>query len=520
MECSFTFALCSGIVFTISFLVLTISLRRFPLKRNQLPPGPRGWPLFGNMFDLGALPHRSMAELSKKYGPVMWLRLGSVNTMVVSSAEAAMEMFKNHDISFAGRTSTVALRVHHFNQSSMTMAQYGPYWRLLRRIYTTELFTTSRINGTQSLRARCMDYVTRWIHDEYHLNGGSVEIGRFVALVGLNIFGNVVLSKECVVDPNSKQGEQFLASFEEALKLVAAPNVADFFPFLRWLDPQRIKANAYQSIGQTLNFASGFVKERLADRQNGLVKTKKDFLDVILDYHDQGADQKGTEITEENVNVMIMELLLASTDSTTSTIEWALVELLRHPNIMKDLQDELTRVVGPGKKVDEDDIGKLELLQAVVKETLRLHPTVPVLVPRRAMEDTEFMGYLIPRDTQVFVNIWAIGKDPVSWRDPLSFKPERFLGSTIDYRGQHFQFLPFGAGRRMCVAILLAHRMLHLGLGSLIHSFDWGLEDGTMPDDMDMGERLGFTLRKKVPLKVVLKPRTYRQDSNGRGDEI
>ncbi|KAI6683885.1 hypothetical protein NL676_029798 [Syzygium grande] len=147
----------------------------------------------------------------------------------------------------------------------------------------------------------------------------------------------------------------------------------------------------------------------------------------------------------------------------------------------------------------------MPFLQAVVKETLRLHPPLPLLIPRNALKDNNFMGFDIPKDAQVLVNAWGIGRDPDAWEDPLAFKPERFLGSKIDYKGQNFELIPFGSGRRMCVGLSLAHRVLHLGLATLLHHFDWELGGGLTPATLDMRERTGITLRKLHPLKVIPK---------------
>lgn len=196
-------------------------------------------------------------------------------------------------------------------------------------------------------------------------------------------------------------------------------------------------------------------------------------------------------------------MFLAGSETTSSTIEWALTELLCNPETLTKAKAELSEVVGCEKKVEESDMENLPYLQAVIKETLRLHPAIPMLVPRRAMEDTEFMGYFIPKDTQVFVNAWAIGRDPDVWEDPLAFKPDRFLGSRIDYKGSHYEFIPFGAGRRMCAGVSLAHRTLHLVLGSLLHQFDWTLEADATPSTLDMRDRLGITMRKLEPLLAV-----------------
>lgn len=193
---------------------------------------------------------------------------------------------------------------------------------------------------------------------------------------------------------------------------------------------------------------------------------------------------------------------MAGSETTSSTIEWALTELLTNPESLNKAKAELAQAVGADRTFEEDDIDKLPYLKAVIKETLRLHPPIPFLVPRRAMEDTNFQGYHIPKDTQVLVNAWAIGRDPEVWDEPWSFKPERFLGSTVDYKGQNYELIPFGAGRRMCAGVPLAHRMLHLILGSLLHQFDWELD---CKEEIDMNDRMGITVRKAEPLIAVPK---------------
>lgn len=193
---------------------------------------------------------------------------------------------------------------------------------------------------------------------------------------------------------------------------------------------------------------------------------------------------------------------MAGSETTSSTIEWALTELLSNPESLNKAKAELGQAVGADRTFEEDDIDNLPYLKAVIKETLRLHPPIPFLVPRRAMEDTNFQGYHIPKDTQVLVNAWAIGRDPEVWDEPWSFKPERFLGSTVDYKGQNYELIPFGAGRRMCAGVPLAHRMLHLILGSLLHQFDWELD---CKEEIDMNDRMGITVRKAEPLIAVPK---------------
>lgn len=197
-------------------------------------------------------------------------------------------------------------------------------------------------------------------------------------------------------------------------------------------------------------------------------------------------------------------MFIAGTDTTTSTLEWAMAELLHNPETLRKVQDELRSTVGINKKLEEKDIENLPYLKAVIKETLRLHPPLPFLVPHMAMSNCKMLGYYIPKETQILVNVWAIGRDPGTWKEPLVFKPERFLEPNVaDYKGQNFEFIPFGSGRRMCPALPLASRVLPLALGAILYWFDWVLADGLKPQDMDMSERMGITLRKSVPLKAI-----------------
>lgn len=194
---------------------------------------------------------------------------------------------------------------------------------------------------------------------------------------------------------------------------------------------------------------------------------------------------------------------MAGTDTITSTVEWAMAELLHNPNVMSKAKAELEQIIGKGKLVEEIDIGKLPYLQAIVKETFRLHPAAPLLLPRKAEIDLEINNYKIPKGAQVLINVWAIGRDSSLWDNPNVFSPERFLGSDIDFKGRSFELTPFGGGRRICPGLPLAIRMLFLMLGLLINCFDWKLEGGIKPEDMNMDEKFGLTLEKAQPLLVV-----------------
>ncbi|KAM5570110.1 hypothetical protein ABKV19_017229 [Rosa sericea] len=200
-----------------------------------------------------------------------------------------------------------------------------------------------------------------------------------------------------------------------------------------------------------------------------------------------------------------MALFTAGTDTTSVTLEWAMAELLHNPESLSKAQDELDSVFGKGKLIEESDITQLPYLQAIIKETFRLHPTVPLLLPRKAESDVEIEGYIVPKNAQVLVNAWAIGRDPGIWDNPNSFMPERFLGleNQIDVMGRNFDLIPFGGGRRICPGLPLAMKMLHLMLGSLINCFNWKLEDGVVSETMNMEDKFGLTLQMAQSLRAV-----------------
>ena len=199
-------------------------------------------------------------------------------------------------------------------------------------------------------------------------------------------------------------------------------------------------------------------------------------------------------------------MLLAGSDSSAATIEWIMTELIKNPRCMKIVQEELAREIGQNM-VRESDLPKLPYLQACFKETLRLYPPAPFLIPRRALESCQILNYTIPKDSKVQVNVRAIGRDPKYWKDPLVFKPERFLDSSLDFKGNDFEYLPFGSGRRMCPGMPMAIKQVPLVVASLLHFFDWSLPNGENPKDLSMSTIFGLTLVKEESLLLIPKVR-------------
>ncbi|XP_065854567.1 iridoid oxidase-like [Euphorbia lathyris] len=495
--------------FTFLFLITFFLVLKKRQSTKQQPPGPPGWPLIGNIFDLGSNPHRSLYELRFKYGDLLWLRLGWNNTLVIQTAKAAEQLFKNHDASFCDRKIPQSSTAHNYYKGSITVGRYNSYWRILRRLVTLGLVTKKQIQETVTIRQKCIDDMIQYIHEDsataqHRGELGEIELSKYVFTMTFNLMGNLVLSRD-LVNSKSKEGNDFFHAMDKAMELGGKANFADFFPFLKRLDAQRIKKDMEKHLGRTLSIIEKFVMERIEDRKLMKERESKDLLDTFLEYNESGdgGREEHETISTHNMLIVIVETFFGGTETTTSTTEWVMTELFQNPESMRKVKDELNRVVGLKRKVAESDIDHLPYLHAVIKESMRLHPVAPLLIPRNAIEDTNFMGYIIPKDTEIYVNTWAIGRDPDAWEDPLSFKPERFLGSNIQYRGKNFELLPFGAGRRICVGYPLAHQILHLTVASLLHYFDWEIDSKSIADAMDMSERSGITVRKLIPLKAI-----------------
>ncbi|CAA2989184.1 cytochrome P450 71A1-like [Olea europaea subsp. europaea] len=470
-------------------------------KKLNLPPGPKPWPIIGNLNLIGPLPHRSVHELSQKYGPIMHLRFGSFPVVVGSSVEMAKIFLKTMDVTFASRPKTAPGKYITYNYSNITWSPYGPYNRQARKICLMELFNAKRLESYEYIRTEEMNSL---LNELFKSAGKPILLKGYISTVSLNVICRMVLGKK-YSDQSEISPEEFNKMMDELFLLSGIFNIGDSIPYIDFLDLQgyvkRMKIVSKKFDG----FLESVLNEHNARRKATENYTSKDMVDVLLEL----AEDPNLEVKLERhgVKAFTLDMLAGGTESSSVTVEWAISELLKKPEIFKKATEELDRVIGKDRRVQEKDIPNLPYIKNIVKETMRLHPVVPMLVPRLAREDCKVAGYDIQKETRVLVNVWAIGRDPKIWEDPNEFCPERFDRNNIDVKGQHFELLPFGSGRRMCPGYSLGLKVIESSVANLLHGFNWRLPENMSPEDLNMEEIFGLTTPRKFPLAAVVEPR-------------
>ncbi|EFJ38025.1 hypothetical protein SELMODRAFT_437557 [Selaginella moellendorffii] len=417
----------------------------------SLPPSPRALPLIGHLhLVLGKHLHRAFGEIAREHGPCVFLKFGSSPHLVISSAQAAREAIRVRDSTYSSR----------------------PFLSPAARAEEMALAVAKLVEASRGPMPRTVS-LTQVISD--------VTYG-------------MILRK--VVGNGHRRNEEALR-FKHLLKevFVAAGEfyVGDTMPWLQWLDLRKA-AHAKRLYKQVDEYMQRLVDEQR--RKGGDIGD--DFISIML-------RNELFSKSDSFMKAIVLDMIGAGTDTSAVTIEWAMAELINNPRIMSRLLEELHSVVGPSSlKVEEAHLDKLVYLDAVVKETLRLHPPAAILI-FQAAQPCQVMDYFVPEGTRVFINNYEIARDERCWEEPLKFKPERFVERNIDIVGvRDFEMLPFGSGRRGCPGIQLGLRVVHFVLANLVHGFEWKNPSGK---ELDMSEGSGLTLPRAVPLELTISSR-------------
>ncbi|KMT01634.1 hypothetical protein BVRB_9g210960 isoform A [Beta vulgaris subsp. vulgaris] len=469
-------------------------------KRSALPPSPPRFPIIGHLHLLTDMPHHSLFNLAKQHGPILYLQLGQVPTVVISSADLAKEILKVHDHVFCNRPQIIAAQYLSFGCSDVTFSSYGPYWRQARKICVTELLAPRRVNSFQLVR---VEELTRLLSTVSAQSGSEVDVSKAFFGLANDMLCRVAFGKRFISESTRGVGKNLVDVLTETQELLAGFCVGDFYPSWGWVNSvSGFKRRLERNLEDLRRVCDEIIEEHIKKERRE--NEGEDFVDVLLRVQKQ--ENLEVPITDDNLKALVLDMFVAGTDTTSSTLEWTMTELARHPEVMKKAQEEVRSMSSQTGHVDDSHLQHFHYLKAVIKETMRLHPTVPLLVPRESMERCVIDGYEIPPKTRVLINTFSIGRDPKSWYNPLHYNPERFMEGDlkmIDFKGQDFRFLPFGGGRRGCPGYSFGLATVELALAQMLYHFDWKLPYGVQAEKMDLTELFGLATRKKTPLVLV-----------------
>ncbi|KAI7732374.1 hypothetical protein M8C21_010313 [Ambrosia artemisiifolia] len=468
-------------------------------QKNR-PPSPGKLPIIGNLHQIGSNPHRALQTLAKKHGQLILIQLGSVPVLVASSAEAASEILKTHDLIFASRPKLTIPDTLTYGSKDIGFSPYGEYWRQVRSIAVLQLLSSKRVQSFRHVREQETEFMINMIGKSC---GSVIDLGEL-----LNSFTNNVICR--VALGRTYEGVKFKDLLVRFTYLLGCFSVGNYIPWLSWVDRLSGLVARTKAVAEEFDeFLEGVLEEHICKKRmvdghgNGHDKGQ-DLVDILLDI--QTEKNANFILHRDVIKAAIMDLFAAGTDTTSTAIEWAISELIRHPSVMKKIQIEVREIANGKPMITEDDLEKMKYLKVVLKETLRLHTPLPLLIARESTQDVKLMGYDVSAGTQVIINAWAIGRDPSQWVEPEMFHPERFLSNPMDYKGLNFEFIPFGAGRRGCPAIQFALVVNELALANLVYKYDLALPDEMNGEELDMTEITGLTLHRKSPLRVVATP--------------
>ncbi|KAM3199934.1 hypothetical protein P3L10_032294 [Capsicum annuum] len=465
------------LIFTFLYLLKNHIIRKF----QNLTPSPYiSLPIIDHLYLLKKPLHKTLAKISEKHGPLLFLRFGSRPVLLVSSPSFAEQCFTKNDVVFASRPRLLAGKHLGYNYATLVWASYGQHWRNLRRIATLEILSTQRIQMFSDIR-----------RDEVRA-----------------LLQCLVRGKTNGRDPKTNTVDMKAAFFEMTLNILTMmiagkryySDSGDFVPLLKWIGANNLEDKVKLVKEKRDKFMQDLIEEHKNRRKGSSLEQKNNtMIDVLLSLQDSEPDY----YTDEVIRGMGIVMLTAGTDTTASTMEWALSLLLNNPEALKKAQDEIDTHIGESSRLlDDSDLDQLSYLHGIINETLRISPAAPCLVPHESSKESVLGGFRVPHGTKLLVNLWAIQNDAKLWEEPNEFKPERFN----DFKGQRdgFRLMPFGYGRRGCPGENLAMHVAGLALGSLIQCFEW---ERVSEELVDMTGGPGLTMPKAIPLLAKCRPR-------------
>lgn len=413
----------------------------------------------------------------------------------MSSASAAEECFTKNDVVLANRPETVNGKYLGYNHTMLVTSPYGDHWRNLRRIATLETFSSNRLNKFLEIRKDEVRRLLVKLAQNSRLDFVKVELKRMLVDLTFNDIIRMVAGKQYYGENTTDHEEA--ARFKEIIAesfrnggITGTGNLSIFDPKTKWF------GNYEENIKKVAESMDGFMEALIDENRNN--KDESTMIHHLLSLKESDPEY----YTDQIVKGLVLNLIMAGTDTSAVTLEWAMTNLLNNPEVLTKAKEEIDAKIGDEDRlIEESDLANLDYLQCIVWETLRLHPAAPLLLPHMPSEDCTIGGYDVQRGTLVLVNAYAIHRDPTVWDDPEVFKPERFEKEVIK---EGPKLMPFGLGRRACPGAGLAQRVVKLALGSMIQCFEWKRIGN---EKIDMSQGKGVTTPKAQPLEALCKAR-------------
>ncbi|CAO2142793.1 unnamed protein product [Urochloa humidicola] len=472
---------------------------------SMLPSPPLNLPIIGHLHLMGDFPYVAMAGLATKYGPdLMLIRLGAVPTVVVSSPRMAEAVLRTYDHIFALRPRSIVSDVIMYGATDSCFCPYREHFRKARKLVTVHLLNAMKVRSQRPARKVEIRNAMGKIGDAAAARE-AVDMSELLHSYVNDLVCHAVSGKFSEEEGRNKQFRE-LTNINAGL--LGGFNVGEFFPSLGKLELFRKLASAkarrvrkrWDQLLDKLIEDHATRMARLEDEQED-----KDFIYILLSL------QQEYGLTRDHMKAILIDMFEAGTDTSYMTLEFAMTELIRKPHLMKKLQQEVRKNVPVGQEmVIEDNLANMTYLKAVIKETLRLHPPVPLMIPHFSLAACDLYGYTIPPNTRVVINAWALGRHTGYWEHVNEFQPERFMkgdgANRVDLKANEFHFLAFGSGRRMCPGVQSASTTIETMLANLMYRFDWKLPAGMTEENIDMTEVFGITVSRKE--KLLLIPQT------------
>ncbi|KAL0312075.1 UNVERIFIED_CONTAM: cytochrome [Sesamum radiatum] len=494
MEIQLPFSFTALLLFPsfIFFLIRAWKKSKSPRKYEKLPPGPPKLPVIGHLHHLaGELSHRAFRRIAQKYGPVIHLHLGEVSAVVISSREATKAVLKDQDPACADRPESIGIGIMWYDYVDITFSPYNEHWRQLRKICILELLSAKNVRSFGYIRQEELSLLLESLRSS---SGEAVNLTQKVFAFTGSVICSAALGKV------TRDRDELIQLVKKAVLMAGGFELADLFPSSKLMHVLCWNKSKLLRMRRKLDAILDVILEEHKLKNNGDVSCGEDIVDVLLRMQKNGELQ--FPITNNNIKAVIFDMFSAATETSSTTIDWAMAELMRNPRVMAKVQAEVREVFKGKTTVEERDVQSLKYLKLVIKETFRLHPPLAIL-PRACRDECRVNGYSIPLKSRVLINVWAMGRDPEYWHQPETFQPQRFDNSSIDFLGNNLEYIPFGAGKRICPGMNFGLANVELPLAQLLYHFDWKMPKGMSPDDIDMTEGEGIAIARKNGLFLV-----------------